>query len=112
MKDVLSQVAALKRPQILVRAARFGLDDYSRGRHLSRCLKRDDPPGPGAALVELLGIEKQLNSDRVTKSGCYQVAKHIEILVAIMAEAQLFRTLHQRPAHPISSGKAALRSVT
>ena len=95
MKDIISQVMSLKRPEILVRAARFGIDDYTRDKHLKRCLKKENLPTPGQALVVLLDIEKQLNSDRATKSGGYQVTKHIDILVAIMAEAQLFRTVHQ-----------------
>lgn len=93
MKDILSQVTSLKRPKILVRAARFGLDDYVRDRHLQRCLNRDTAPSPGQALVALLDVEKQLNSERTTKSGSYQAAKHIDVLVAIMAEAQLFRAI-------------------
>ncbi|MEL6571025.1 MAG: DUF6477 family protein [Pseudomonadota bacterium] len=93
MKDILSQVTSLKRPKILVRAARFGLDDYIRDRHLRRCLKRDTTPSPGQALVALLDVEKQLNSERKTKSGDYHAAKHIDVLVAIMAEAQLFRAI-------------------
>ncbi len=98
MKDILSQVSCLKRPQILVRAARFGLDDYNRDRHLRRCLNKDTAPTPGRALVALLDIEKQLNSDRTTKNGSYQAAKHIDVLVAIMAEAQLFRTVTRQSA--------------
>ncbi|MEL6640889.1 MAG: DUF6477 family protein [Pseudomonadota bacterium] len=112
MKDINSQVMDLKRPKILVRAARFGLDDYMRERHLKRCLKKENLPSPGQALIALLDIEKQLNSDRATKSGGYQVAKHIDVLVAIMAEAQLFRAAHRSVYQPISSGRAALRSAT
>ena len=93
MQDILSQVMGLKRPKLLVRAAKFGLDDYARHYHLKRCLRRDDMPAPGRALVALLDLEKQLNSERETKSGNYQLARHIEVLVAIMAEAQLFRAL-------------------
>lgn len=91
MKDINSQVMSLKRPQILVRAARFGVDDYVRHRHLPRCLKRETIPSPGQALVALLDVEKQINSERATKSGNYQAARHIDVLIAIMAEAQLFR---------------------
>lgn len=95
MRDILSQAIGLKRPKILVRAARFGLDDYRRDTHLRRCLRRDDAPTPGQALIALLDIEKQLNSERATNTGGYQPARHIDILVAIMAEAQLFRTLRR-----------------
>lgn len=96
MKDIISQVMSLKRPEILVRAARFGVDDYRRDRHLPRCLKKENLPSPGQALIALLDIEKQLNSDRATKSGGYQATRHIDVLVAIMAEAQLFRAAYRQ----------------
>ena len=36
MLDIQSRLARLQRPKILINAARFGLDDYTRGTHLSR----------------------------------------------------------------------------
>jgi len=97
MKDILSQVTALKRPEILVRAARFGLDDYMRETHLKRCLKIEKILSPGQALLALLEIEKQLNSDRSTNKGRYDVSRHVEVMIAIMGEARIFRAMH-RPA--------------
>ena len=88
MLDILTQVTRLKRPDLLVRAARYGVDEYARNAHLRRCLQIEQPPGPVRALVLLLDIEKQLNSERLTKSGNYSVADHIDILIAIMAEAR------------------------
>ncbi len=100
MQDILSQAMGLKRPQILVRAARFGLDDYRREPHLRRCLKIDEAPTPGKALVLLLDIEKQINSVRETNNGDYRAARHIDVLVAIMAEAQSFRATRRSKALP------------
>lgn len=91
MQDILSQVRSLKRPQILVRAARFGLDDYIRDRHLPRCLKMERPISPGRALLALLDIEKQLNSERTTKTGSYDIARHVDVMIAIMGETQAFQ---------------------
>lgn len=91
MRDILSQVMGLKRPDLLVRAARYGVDDYVRETHLRRCLEDDTAPTPARALVALLDIEKQLNSERLLKTGSYSAAKHIDVLVAIMAEARAFR---------------------
>ena len=91
MQDLLSQAMRLKRPDLLVRAARFGLDDYSRDRDLRRCLKTEMLPSPGRALVELLQIEKQINSERVDRTGTYLARVHIAVLTAIMAETQAFR---------------------
>lgn len=96
MQDILSQAMGLKRPNILVRAARFGLTDYNRERHLQRCLPGDQTLTPGRALVALLDAEKQLNSDRCKKAGTYVIARHVDVLTAIMAEAESFR----RMTHP------------
>ena len=89
MQDVQAQVIGLKRPHLLVRAARFGVDEYVRDAHLRRCLQVETVPTPRRALVRLLDIEKQLNSERHTKSGAYSIARHIDILVAIMGEATM-----------------------
>ncbi|MDG1519312.1 MAG: DUF6477 family protein [Yoonia sp.] len=43
MLDIQSSLARLQRPKILINAARFGLDDYTRGTHLSRILKMIRP---------------------------------------------------------------------
>jgi hypothetical protein len=48
-------------------------------------------PDLAAALVQLLEAEAIMNDDRIKKQATYSVARHVEALVAIMAEAQ---TLH------------------
>ena len=91
MQDIHSQIMMLKRPQLLVRAARFGMDDYVRERHLKRILGADTLPGPGAVIMHLLEVEREANDARVAKSGDYSVARHVDVLVAIMSEAQVLR---------------------
>lgn len=91
MRDIQTQARSLKRPKLLVRAARFGLDDYRRARDLRRCLNCDTLPTPGQALVLLLDLEKQINSERLAKSGSYVAARHVDLLIAIMAETEAFR---------------------
>jgi len=91
MQDIQGQISALKRPPLLVRAARFGVDDYCRSRHLPRFIDKNPLPNPGQALVLLLDLEKSMNAERVARTGGYSVAKHIQVLVALMAEAQLFQ---------------------
>lgn len=46
MSDLLSIVAELKRPQLLIRAARAGLADYNRSRDLKRLIRTPEAPGP------------------------------------------------------------------
>jgi hypothetical protein len=91
MQDILSRVEGLKRPQLLVRAARFGLDDYNREGQLPRLLRLPAPPRAGEAILRLLDIEAGLEEARLAKSADYSVARHVEVIIALMAEARLLR---------------------
>lgn len=51
MEDVLTQISRLKRPTLLVRTARHGLDDYNRVVHLRRLLKQRICPTVGKPLL-------------------------------------------------------------
>jgi hypothetical protein len=97
MRDIHTQVQSLKRPPLLVRAARFGVDEYRRDQHLRRSLSYDRIPRSGYALIRLLETERVMNDSRIAKHGDYMIAKHVDILVAIMGEAQLLRST-TRPA--------------
>jgi len=95
MRDINSHINALKRPPLLVRAARFGVETYQRQAHLTKYIALDPLPGPGVALMHLFEIEKEHNAARLQRSGDYTPALHIDVLVAIMAEAQLWRASTQ-----------------
>ena len=95
MKDINSYINDLKRPSLLVRAARHGIDSYDRNRHLGKYVDLTPLPGPGVALMKLFEIEREQNTARKLKSGTYAPADHINMLVAIMAEAQLWRASRQ-----------------
>ncbi|MEY1555403.1 DUF6477 family protein [Yoonia sp. R2331] len=98
MLDLNSMVRTLKRPRLLVRAARFGLDDYRRDRALRRILKSDDLPSTGAALLLLMDLENIANERRKLKSAEYSVAAHITLLTAIMGEARLLQAAYRPQA--------------
>ena len=89
--DIQSLVAKLSRPRLLVRAARFGLDDYNRERTLPRLLQCETVPRPGDSVMQLMGVEAELNDQRIAKSATYAIADHIEVLTAIMGEAQILQ---------------------
>lgn len=91
MQDLDSMVSALRRPALLVRAARHGLDDYARHRHLPRLLAGDTPNRPGPALIRLLEAEAAMEARRTAKTADYSIARHIELLIALMGEARLLR---------------------
>lgn len=107
MEDVLTTISRLKRPTLLVRTARFGLEDYNRVVHLKRLLKIDMLPGPGAAILKLMELEAITNDLRLAERAEYSVARHVELLVAIMSEARILKASNASRLRQ----QAVLRSV-
>lgn len=91
MHDILTRVSFLKRPRLLIRAARFGADDYDRTVHLRQIIGSDALPGPGEALMRLMEIEAETEAQRREARGRYIVSRHVEQLIAIIAETRLLR---------------------
>lgn len=87
MTDIRNILANLRRPRLLIRAARFGLEDYRRDRDLRRLVK--ESVNPDKVLPELLAEEARLEQIRRTGDLNYPVARHVEVLVALMAEVNL-----------------------
>ena len=79
----------LRRPKLLIRAARFGLADYDRDRDLRRVLHMPAAPAPRTAVPRLLETEARLEHVRKTGGASYSPARHVEVLIALMAEARL-----------------------
>ncbi len=96
MLDIHQRIATLKRPTLLARAARFGVDDYRREVHLRRLLATDTLPRHGAAIMQLLELEENMNTRRRASTGDYSPAHHIELLIALLGEAQLMRATAMR----------------
>jgi len=92
MLDPLTQIRTLKRPPLLVRAARIGLMDYRSDRDLPKLLGRPCPLGPSQAVMHLLEEEAQQEERRTGSTGHYSVSRHVELIIAIMAEAQVLQT--------------------
>lgn len=91
MHDILSLVSTLRRPKILIRAARIGMENYRRGPHLARVIGHGVLPRHGQALVQLMDIEGVLNEQRQNNDAGYSVVRHVDAMIALMGEAQLFR---------------------
>lgn len=90
MQDVLSMLNSLRRPRLLIRAARIGARDYSRDRHLGRLLGYGGLPRPASALMRLIDLERGLNDLRRSEDAGYSLPRHLDVLIAMMGEAQLF----------------------
>jgi len=89
MTDPASLLSHIKRPSLLIRAARFGLREYSRDRDLKRILHTDRLAAPNRVLPRLIDEEEQINETRKKGDAAYSVTRHIEVLIAMMAEARL-----------------------
>lgn len=105
----------LKRPRILVRAARIGLESYRRERDLKRLIQCTRCPTPGKALKQLYAIESKLENARRSGSAEYRAQRHIFAVTALLSELRLAAKHEQKllaPCQPNASGSLALRSAT
>ena len=89
MTDFVSLIAALRRPRLLIRAARHGMADYERNRDLRRLL--GGTPTPAAAMTRLIETEAQLEDARRDGEASYDVARHVEVMIAMLSELRLVR---------------------
>lgn len=76
----------LRRPRLLIRAARAGQAGWKRERDLRRLLRSDDCPKPGAALPRLRAEEQILNTARQKGAAEYDLQRHVALMIAILAE--------------------------
>jgi len=89
MPNIDTLLATLRRPRILVSAARHGLSDYNRKRDLAR-LTGQSPRRTSTSIIEnLISQEEELEEVRRSGDASYRVSQHIELLVALMAECRL-----------------------
>ncbi|MGR3341680.1 MAG: DUF6477 family protein [Paracoccaceae bacterium] len=89
MTDFVNLLSKVRRPRLLIRAARFGVQDYDRARDLKRVVKSSTAPSPARALNCLMTEEARLEEIRKTGDATYSVARHVEVLIALMAEVRL-----------------------
>ncbi|MFD1341356.1 DUF6477 family protein [Litorisediminicola beolgyonensis] len=98
MTDLARHLASLRRPRLLIRAARIGADEYRRAVHLPRALRSAGLPGTPEALARLTEIEAALDDARRLGCASYTVSRHVEVLAAMMGEARLIKARAERPA--------------
>ena len=91
MSDFCKTLAALRRPRLLMHAARFGLGDYRRERDLRRLVHCGG--SPEETVPTLLSVEEELEATRQAGDASYSVVRHIEVLIALLAEARLLQRL-------------------
>lgn len=77
----------LRRPRLLMDAARHGLADYVRARDLPRLI--GGCPTSARAVAELAEREEEAEAARRAGSPAWSCIRHVEVLIALMAERAL-----------------------
>lgn len=111
MPEIQDLLRPVKRPGLLVRAARHALTEYDRDRHLRRILRAEETPPPAAAASQLFEIEQTYEDRRRAADAGYSVQRHIEVLCALMAEARLLRAGQSRASPHSSSDQLAASAM-
>ncbi len=89
MTDLISLVHTLRRPRLLLRAAAHGMGDYNRDRTLKRLTKGAAAGCPKGAVRSLLSVEATLEDARRSGDASYNVSRHVEVMIALLAEVRL-----------------------
>ena len=80
---------AIRRPKILVGAAKIGLEWYRRERDLTKVIHAMTTPAPERAVERLAAAEQELEEFRVAGRANNDVQRHIAVLTALLGEARL-----------------------
>ena len=110
MSEILHRLDQLRRPRLLIRAARIGAEEYRRDVPLPRLLGHGALPRHITALSRLMEIEAALNDSRRADAADYSAIRHVEVMIAVIAESRVLRATHPhltaRPA-PVMVTSAA-----
>ena len=97
MQDSLTILQKLRRPKLLMRAARIGAGEYKRVAHLPRLLGYGRIPKHSEAILRLIEIEEDLNALRKAGESAYNLLRHIDVMIAIVREARDLRASQPKP---------------
>lgn len=93
MQQIASSFSALKRPRMLVRAARAGLKAYRRETHLPRLLRSAGLSASAERpLARLCAAEEECEAARRARDASYSAVLHVGLLIAVLAELQASRS--------------------
>jgi hypothetical protein len=82
-------ITTIRRPKILLCAAKFGLKTYSRNKELKRLFKMRTAPQPPHALRMLRTRENDLENARKKGKAAYDMKLHIQVMTALLQELYL-----------------------
>ncbi len=92
MSELRRYLRTMKRPSLLIRAARHGIRDYNRQRDLRRLTRVAVPKTPEGALPLLMELEQKVEHRRVTGDANYSLPRHVDLLIALMGEGQALKS--------------------
>jgi len=84
--NIPNEIQLLRRPKLLLRAARIAAAGYRRDRDLSRILKGSEPRDSKRLLPKLAEIEAHMEEARSEGDSTYSISRHVEVLAVILAE--------------------------
>ncbi len=91
MTKILDTLNKIKRPKLLMQAARFGVPEYKRKLHLPLVLGPIHPSDCTNILAKLMRVEQDWNEKRRDNCASYSFVDHVDVLIAILAEAHHLR---------------------
>lgn len=103
------RLVSLRRPKLLIRAARISADAYDRNRDLRRLLGGAHIPAPDRAMTRLLELEAELEAERRENAAGYSPTRHVEVLAAVIGEMR--GCGGAGPAAPASRPQTAARGA-
>lgn len=79
-------LAGIRRPRILIEAARIGGRKYRRKTALNQIFKAKRPQSQNALILALRDRESEIEQLRQLGDGTYRAQKHVQILTALIVE--------------------------
>jgi len=86
MSNYQSKLSTLKRPKILIKAARIASQTYRRSRDLSGVLGYSYPTSESLIRQKLFDLEHMINQKRRLGDASYDLKTHVQVLSALLAE--------------------------
>lgn len=83
---VNTDLTSLRRPKLLIRAARAGMLEYRRSRDLKRIAGFPANVQAGRIVDTLFREENRMEEERKSGDAAYSIQKHISVLTALLAE--------------------------
>ena len=101
MHNHFGNLSDLRRPRILVRAARIGAEEFPRSTHLPRLLGHSALSDGMKVIDELSGIEREIESLRKEGQLNYSISQHVDVLAALLAELS-YQQLKEKGLHQMA----------